>query len=218
MLSSNAMRTKMATFLLLIFPLVFVVPSIMAGESINELQKPPSLTKKEAQKRHKKITDQGNAGTEYVIVDVMPAESIENILKAALEGNVLSAKDTLALVNAAEQGNANVQRSLGRMYYSGRGVQQDYKEAIKWYTKAAEQGNTAAQFLLGGMYERGEGVPQNYVYAYAWTNLAASDKKADFIGGMAIGRDALLAKMTPEQIAKGQELSSQLFHKINKQD
>ena len=26
------------------------------------------------------------------------------------------------------------------MYYNGEGVPQDYKEAVKWYTKAAEQG------------------------------------------------------------------------------
>ena len=50
----------------------------------------------------------------------------------------------------AEQGNADAQSNLGLMYESGRGVPQDYKEAIKWYRLAADQGFARAQitFLL----------------------------------------------------------------------
>jgi TPR repeat protein len=40
----------------------------------------------------------------------------------------------------AEQGDVNAQNNLGFMYNTGKGVAQDYKEAVKWYTKAAEQG------------------------------------------------------------------------------
>ena len=36
----------------------------------------------------------------------------------------------------------DAQKCLGRCYYKGEGVQQDYKYAKKWYTKAAEQGDT----------------------------------------------------------------------------
>ena len=31
------------------------------------------------------------------------------------------------------------------MYDNGQGVPQDYKQAVKWYTKAAEQGDADAQ-------------------------------------------------------------------------
>lgn len=44
----------------------------------------------------------------------------------------------------AEQGDAAAQFYLGVMYYYGRGVPQNYNEAVKWYTKAAEQGETPA--------------------------------------------------------------------------
>ena len=47
------------------------------------------------------------------------------------------------------------------MYYNGKGVPQDYKTAVKWYTLAAEQGNAYAQNNLGTMYYQGEGVPQD---------------------------------------------------------
>ena len=33
----------------------------------------------------------------------------------------------------AEQGDADAQFNLGVMYHNGRGVMQDYKEAVEWY-------------------------------------------------------------------------------------
>lgn len=58
------------------------------------------------------------------------------------------------------------------MYHDGRGMPQDYKEAVKWYHQAAEQGNADAQFKLGRMYANGYGVPQDYVQAHMWFNLS----------------------------------------------
>jgi TPR repeat protein len=37
---------------------------------------------------------------------------------------------------AAEQGYPNAQHNIGYMYDTGEGVEQDYKEALKWYTLA----------------------------------------------------------------------------------
>jgi TPR repeat protein len=36
---------------------------------------------------------------------------------------------------------ASAPYNLGLMYYNGKGVRQDYAEAVKWYLLAAEQGN-----------------------------------------------------------------------------
>lgn len=43
------------------------------------------------------------------------------------------------------------------MYRNGEGVPQDYKQAVKWFTKSAEQGLDMAQSNLGQMYRNGEG-------------------------------------------------------------
>ncbi len=51
----------------------------------------------------------------------------------------------------AAQGDAHAQFNLGVMYDKGRGVSQDYAEAVKWYRKAAEQGHASAQHNLGVM-------------------------------------------------------------------
>ena len=68
----------------------------------------------------------------------------------------------------AEQGNAEAQYDLGSMYANGQGVQQDYAEAVKWYSKAADQGLAHAQHNLGVMYRAGQGVPQDYAEALKW--------------------------------------------------
>ena len=47
------------------------------------------------------------------------------------------------------------QSNLGGMYAEGRGIPQDFKEAVKWYRRAADQGLSTAQFNLGVTYEMG---------------------------------------------------------------
>ena len=60
------------------------------------------------------------------------------------------------------------------MYEQGKGVPQDYQEAVKWYRLAAAQKNTPAQYSLGLAYEKGQGVPQDYQEAVKWYRLAAA--------------------------------------------
>ena len=97
------------------------------------------------------------------------------------------------------------QSELGRMYANGKGVLQDYVAAARWYRLAAEAGIAEAQNRLGGMYERGEGVPQDYRLSYMWFNLAAAQGYED----ARKNRDFAARRMTPEQIAEAQEMSSQ---------
>ncbi len=64
------------------------------------------------------------------------------------------------------------------MYLIGRGVPQDYAEALKWYRKAAEQGDAKAQYDLGSMYGTGRGVTQDYAEAARWYRKAAEQGNA----------------------------------------
>jgi TPR repeat protein len=72
------------------------------------------------------------------------------------------------------QGYSLAQQNLGDIYSSGRGVPQDFAQALKWYGLAADQGNAFAQNGLGLMYENGQGVPQDIVRAHMWFNLSGS--------------------------------------------
>jgi uncharacterized protein len=73
----------------------------------------------------------------------------------------------------AEEGDAEAQYNLGRMYARGEGVPKDPAEAVKWYRKAADQGQASAQINLGKMYANGEGVPKDASEAVKWYRKAA---------------------------------------------
>jgi len=72
----------------------------------------------------------------------------------------------------AMSGDAGAQHNLGVLYQRGLGVEQDYKEAVKWYLKAAEQEYADAQRNLGVMYQNGLGVEQNAQEAHKWCRKA----------------------------------------------
>jgi len=61
------------------------------------------------------------------------------------------------------------------MYYNGRGVLQDYEEAVFWYRLSAEQGDAYAQRNLGLMYEYGRGLLEDNTIAHMWWNIASAN-------------------------------------------
>lgn len=83
------------------------------------------------------------------------------------------ANAAVCLGDAAEQGLAEAQYSLGWMYYYGQYFAQDYAMTVKWWHKAAEQNYGDAQYNLGIMYSQGLGVSQDYVQAAEWLGKAA---------------------------------------------
>jgi TPR repeat protein len=88
--------------------------------------------------------------------------------------DIQAQKTAVAEIRAlAEQGNAEAEYKLGRMYAKGEGVPQDYVQAVAWFRKAAEQGNAKGQNAMGAMYGSGQGVPQDYVQAIVWLRRAA---------------------------------------------
>jgi TPR repeat protein len=82
----------------------------------------------------------------------------------------LALKEITPLANA---GHADSQHLLGLMYYMGRGVKQDYKQAMNWHRKAAQQGKADAQYVVGAMYYTGNAVPQDHKQAVSWFRRAA---------------------------------------------
>lgn len=57
------------------------------------------------------------------------------------------------------------------MYRYGFGVEEDYKEAVKWYRKAAEQANRDAMLSLSIMYGDGLGVEKDPAESDKWYKL-----------------------------------------------
>ena len=76
-------------------------------------------------------------------------------------------------------------------------------EALAQWRAAADSGDRRAMLALGRLYVQGLGVLQDYVEAHKWLNLAASRGEAAALKE----RDAVAAKMTPEERAEAQKLA-----------
>ena len=88
---------------------------------------------------------------------------------------------------------------------------------MKWYRLAAYQGNNLAQSALSGLYLGGGGVPQNFVMAYVWLNIAASQSGTYSERERDIKED-LEDLLTPAQIAEAQQLSTEIFERIQQEN
>jgi TPR repeat protein len=83
----------------------------------------------------------------------------------------------------ANDGDAAAQFTLGLMYVTGHGVQQDDAAAALWFRKAAEQG--LAQSNLGVLYRDGRGVTRDFTEASMWFRKAAD--QGDAVGEYLLG-------------------------------
>lgn len=84
-----------------------------------------------------------------------------------------SVPDIQAAIRAANEGDVSAQCFLGIVYSVGQyNVEQNYTEAIKWFTMAAEKGEPTAQYNLSLFYIEGFGVEPDTVQAQKWYDLA----------------------------------------------
>lgn len=103
----------------------------------------------------------------------------------------------------ADRGDPRAQSLLGLMYYNGRGVERDEREAMKWFRSAAEQGDSIAQLYVGLMFAEGKTVPQDYSEAARWYQIAANRGNAEaqynlgilYATGDGLPQDNVLAHM-----------------------
>ncbi|MCL2715706.1 MAG: hypothetical protein FWD68_14265 [Alphaproteobacteria bacterium] len=81
-------------------------------------------------------------------------------------------------LQAQGAGDPVAQYNLGVMYEEGKGVMQDFAQALSYYRKAADQGYAPAQTSLGRMYATGRGVPKDDAQAAMWFRRAAGEATA----------------------------------------
>ena len=106
----------------------------------------------------------------------------EPVVQKAVDDDEFSKWKTMA-----EQGNAEAQVHIGKMYVTGNGVALNWNEAAKWYRKAAEQGHAHAQYSLGLRYYYGVFVSADSSEAIKWFLKAAEQGDAsaqDKLGSM----------------------------------
>lgn len=75
---------------------------------------------------------------------------------------------------------ADAQYLLGRLYFFGKGIRQNYNEAFKWYELAAKnEFFYRAQCEVGKCYENGFGTKKDLFEAFAWYEASASGGDGD---------------------------------------
>ncbi len=90
------------------------------------------------------------AFTTLLCVGVSAPADVESAKRAYEQKDYATAFKELTPL--AEQGNAEAQVVLGKMYMMGRGVLKDTDQAYRWFRASAAQGNADAQFFLGSFY------------------------------------------------------------------
>jgi|GEM_PF-608964 len=92
----------------------------------------------------------------------------------------------LSLRLAAANGEPSAEFEVGARFAEGKGIQQDFKEAVKWYRRAATRSFALAQYRLATLYERGLGVAKDLARAKIWYQRAAGQGNVKAMHNLAV--------------------------------
>jgi localization factor PodJL len=92
----------------------------------------------------------------------------------------------LPLRQAAAQGDASAQYSIGLRYAEGEGAPQNLTEAARWFERAASAGLARAQYRLAVAYERGQGITKDLGRARSWYQAAAEKGNVKAMHNLAV--------------------------------
>ncbi|MCK5663920.1 MAG: SEL1-like repeat protein [Thiotrichaceae bacterium] len=73
--------------------------------------------------------------------------------------------DSLQWTRSSYEQQRNAQYAIAVLYWQGKGVKQDYKQAAKWLKLAIKSGHIKAQLNMGYLYLQGKGVKKDEVKA-----------------------------------------------------
>ncbi|HLN09896.1 MAG TPA: hypothetical protein VK281_13205, partial [Xanthobacteraceae bacterium] len=108
---------------------------------------------------------------------------------------------------AAAAGNPAAAYEIGIRYAEGRGVAQNFEEAIRWLDAAAKGGLAPAQYRLGSLYEKGQGTRKDREAARQLYAAAAEKGNGKAMHNLAV----LYAEGVEGK--PDYQMASQLFHK-----
>lgn len=91
--------------------------------------------------------------------------------------------------SAAGKGSIVSEYNLGYSYFLGKGVDQDYHQALNWFMKSAKHDYAPAELIIGLMYHHGEGVHKDDMESAYWIAKAAraGNRQAQYTLGLMYG-------------------------------
>ena len=105
-----------------------------------------------------------------------------------------------------EQGDADVQYSLGNCYLEGKGIPPDHEEAVRFFLNAVEQGHAGAQCALGNCYAVGDGVPQDHTEEYMWFHTSVAYRNGEALESCKIAANKLSTQTIKQAQTRGKKL------------
>ncbi|MCK9236468.1 MAG: sel1 repeat family protein [Thiopseudomonas sp.] len=119
------------------------------------------------------------------------------------------ASDFNYCIQLAELGYDYAQYELGNYWYDGVLTEQNYSEAIRWYSQASMQGHPEAQLRLGLMYAKGQGAAVNKAQAFIILKMAAINGSDEAYNEA----DRLILDMETQELELANQVLSQIFRK-----
>ncbi len=92
----------------------------------------------------------------------------------------------LSLRLAAANGDPSAEFEVGARLAEGKGTDQNFKDAAKWYQRSASRGFVQSQYRLGTLYERGLGVKADPARAEDWYKRAAEQGNVKAMHNLAV--------------------------------
>lgn len=114
--------------------------------------------------------------TDYGLTQLEPKTTYELKLAVASPRKSFSHKNVPAdFTSSAENGDKEAECNLGKCYYLGQGIAQNYYIALTWFRKSADKNWAEAQYYIGRCYYYGQGFPTpDYAQAVTWLEKAAN--------------------------------------------
>ncbi len=174
----------------------------------------------------RKAADKGDAQAQYNLGAIYSddeygrkdiKEAIAWFTKSAQQGDE-QAKEALQKIQArpegmrerAEAGDAEAQVELGLACRSGKGVDKDPVEAVKWFRKAAQQSHPRGLYHLGFCHYAGVGVKKDKLEAVKWWTKAVvmgDDMSKQTLGSITGELSDLIPELTKQ--AEGGDADAQ---------
>ncbi len=118
-------------------------------------------------------------------------------IDAYFDGNYAAALEKLK--PEADGGDVIAQYFLGEMYLHGKGVDQDFEQAVAWYSRAAEHGHPQAQAALGSLEILGLGGPRDTTSGYFWLIASVVWTKSDLRQDAMSALGQVAVQLSPDQ-------------------
>lgn len=87
---------------------------------------------------------------------------------------------------AAANGDPSAEFEVGARLAEGKGTDQSFKDAAKWYQRSASRGFVQAQYRLGTLFERGLGMKADLARAEDWYKRAAEQGNVKAMHNLAV--------------------------------